>query len=157
MKNILITGALGFLGFNLGKLLVHTFPMYNVIGIDNEGDEKYVSNRDILLSYNNYIYIKGDVLNKELIRKIFMQDHGSLNQLSGIKGIDVVYATAFDSEFNDISMEGIDFYQNNILGPLSISLEYLLAKNSSKKLIYLSSTYVYGFSNDETVLQKIHY
>lgn len=154
MKNILITGALGFLGFNLGKLLVHNFPMYNVIGIDNEGDDKYVSNRDILLSYNNYVYIKGDVLNKELIHNIFMQDHGSLNQLSSIKGIDVVYTTAFDSAFNDLSIEGLDFYQNNILGPLNISLEYLLAKNTCKKLVYLSSAYVYGFSSDDTLFTE---
>ncbi|MCA1926891.1 MAG: NAD(P)-dependent oxidoreductase [Calditerrivibrio sp.] len=148
-KNILITGALGFLGYNLSKVLVNNFPMYNVIGIDNEQDEKYRENKDSILKYNNYYYIKGNVLDKKLVREIFLINHSSLSHFSDIHGIDVAYTTAFESLLFDISKEGLEYYENNMLGAMNIAIEYILSKSSEKKLIYLSSCYVYGFSDTE--------
>lgn len=148
-KNILITGALGFLGYNISKLLAENFPMYNIIGVDNEKDHKYINNKELLLKYNNFYYIQGDVLNKKLIRDIFLCKHSILNELSEIDGIDIVYTTAFESLLYDISTQGLEYYQNNILGTTNIAIEYILAKNRNKKLIYLSSCYVYGFTDSE--------
>ncbi|MCX8084769.1 MAG: NAD(P)-dependent oxidoreductase [Calditerrivibrio sp.] len=148
-RNILITGTLGFLGFNLARLLAENFPMYNVVGIDNEKDQKYINHKEILENLPNFWYIKGDVLNKKLIREIFLLNHTALSNLSEIHGIDIVYTTAFESLLHDISTDGLEYYQNNLLGPLNIAIEYILAKNEHKRFVYTSSCYVYGFSDDD--------
>lgn len=153
-RNIFITGALGFIGFQLGKLLVENFPMYNVVGIDNEKDEKYAHHKEILINYPNYYYIKGDILNKKLLRDIFLQNHTALSSISEIHGIDIVYTTAFESILHDISEDGLEYYQNNILGALNIAIEYILAKNEFKRLVYLSSIYVYGFTDEDKLLTE---
>lgn len=153
-RNILITGALGFLGFNLGKLLVENFPMYNVVGIDNEKDDKYIFHREILNSYPNYYYIKGDILNKKLLREIFLQNHTALSGLASIHGIDIAYTTAFESMLHDISIDGLEYYQNNILGALNIAMEYILASSPNKRLVYVSSVYVYGFRDDDHLIKE---
>lgn len=153
-RNILITGALGFLGFNLGKLLVKNFPMYNVVGIDNEKDDKYINHREILNSFPNYFYIKGDILNKKLLREIFLKNHTALSGLASIHGIDIVYTTAFESLLQDISIDGLEYYQNNILGALNIAMEYILASSPNKRLVYVSSVYVYGFRDDDHPMKE---
>jgi dTDP-glucose 4,6-dehydratase len=153
-RNILITGALGFLGFQFGKLLAENFPMYNIVGVDNERDKKYVHQKETLMAYPNYYYIKGDILNKQLIREIFLQNHTALSKLSDVHGIDIVYATAFESMLHDISIDGLEYYQNNILGALNIAMEYILTNHKNKRLVYISSVFVYGFRDDEHLIKE---
>jgi len=71
MKNILITGAAGFIGFHLAeKLLSHNF---NVCGIDNFSDSYNVNIKKLrikkLLKYKNFFFYKKDIKDLEKIFK----------------------------------------------------------------------------------------
>ena len=74
-KKILITGAAGFIGSNLAKRLLKEFKNINVIGLDNMNNYYDVKIKEFRLSelkeYNNFIFIKENLANKETIEEIF--------------------------------------------------------------------------------------
>ena len=74
---ILITGAAGFIGFNLSKFLL-TNTNYKIIGIDNFNDYYDVKlkkkRNEILLKFKNYKFKKIDICNKKNLNKIFKQE-----------------------------------------------------------------------------------
>jgi len=49
-KNVLITGAAGFIGSNLVMELIRTVPNINIVGLDNMNDYYDVSLRIIVLA-----------------------------------------------------------------------------------------------------------
>ena len=73
MKNILVTGCCGFIGFHLCKRLLS--EGFSIIGIDNMNDyyDVYLKkNRlKILLSYDNFNFEKLDIADRELLTKSF--------------------------------------------------------------------------------------
>ena len=70
---VLITGAAGFIGGNLSKRLLADYPGIKLIGIDNMNDyydvrikEERLKN---LMSYPNFVFIKGSIADKDLINR----------------------------------------------------------------------------------------
>ena len=74
-KNILITGAAGFIGSNLAKRVLIEENVKNVICIDNMNDYYDVNIKEYRLNelkkFKNFIFIKGNIADKELINKTF--------------------------------------------------------------------------------------
>ncbi len=74
-KNILVTGAAGFIGSYLAKRLLKEYPSSIVIGLDNMNDYYDVrlkeSRLEELNKYNNFKFIKGNLADKEIITRIF--------------------------------------------------------------------------------------
>ena len=72
-KNILITGAAGFIGFHLSKKMLERGV--KVIGFDNLNDyydaNLKKSRLQILSEYQNFTFIKGDLANKDDVVKLF--------------------------------------------------------------------------------------
>jgi UDP-glucuronate 4-epimerase len=73
-KNILITGAAGFIGFSLCKKLLKN-KNNNIIGIDNLNSYysiKLKKNRlNILKKKNNFIFLKIDLIDQKKLKSIF--------------------------------------------------------------------------------------
>ena len=73
MKTIIVTGAAGFIGFYLSKRLLE--QGHKIIGVDNINDYYDVRLKeyrlDVLLKYENFKFIKGDLAEKTLINKLF--------------------------------------------------------------------------------------
>ena len=72
-KTILLTGAAGFIGSNLAKRLLNEVNNVKVIGLDNMNDYYDVNIKDYRLTelskFNNFMFIRGNLSDKELINK----------------------------------------------------------------------------------------
>lgn len=76
-KVILVTGAAGFIGWNLSKQLLQMNKGITVIGFDNMNDYYDVSLKEYrlkeLLNYEDFIFIKGDIANKKEVEEVFVK------------------------------------------------------------------------------------
>ena len=142
-KNILVTGAAGFIGFHLCKKLIN--EKFRVIGFDNLNsyyDQKLKNDRVKeleKLSIKNgmlFEFIKGDLIDNKKLKEIFE------NNLKLKKNIDIVINLAAQAGVR-YSIENPSAYiQSNIVGFSNLIEE---SKNYSvKHFIYASSSSVYG-------------
>jgi len=134
---ILLTGAAGFIGGFLGMALLKN-SNNTIIGLDNINDYYDISLKQerlrLLNRHSNFIFIKGDISDKQLVNSLFEQYE-----------VDVVINLAAQAGVR-YSLENPDAYiQSNIIGFYNI-LE--ACKNHPiKHLIYASSSSVYGSNN----------
>ena len=151
---IFITGAAGFIGSNLCKRLLQDYDDLNVIGIDNMNEYYDVKIKEYrlnqLIKHDNFIFIKDDISNKDIIDTIFEKYQPSIVvNLAAQAGV-------------RYSIENPDAYiQSNIIGFYNI-LEacrhsYDNGKEGVQHLVYASSSSVYGsnkkvpYSTDDKV------
>ena len=83
MKNILVTGAAGFIGANLVKRLFRELRGATIVGIDNMNAYYDVSLKEYRLqelekinssdSCNSWSFIKGSIADRELVNSLFVQ------------------------------------------------------------------------------------
>ena len=75
-KKILVTGAAGFIGFHLSKKLLE--QGVTVIGFDNINDYYDVNLKyarlEILNTYKNFTFIKGNLADKQAIDSLFAEN-----------------------------------------------------------------------------------
>ncbi len=150
-KKILVTGSAGFIGSNLVKRLLIESNNSTIIGYDNVNDYYDTSLKEYRLnelnninSNNTYKFIKGDLVNRELLNSLF-NDYK----------FDIVVNLAAQAGVR-YSITNPDAYINsNIIGFYNI-LE-LCRKYLVEHLVYASSSSVYGgnkkvpFSTDDKV------
>ena len=148
-KTILITGAAGFIGSNLVKELFNTVDDIKIIGIDNMNDYYDVSIKEYRLDEinklnKNFIFIKGDISDKETIDNLFIKYKPSIVvNLAAQAGV-------------RYSITNPDAYiKSNLIGFYNI-LE-ACRHNEVEHLVYASSSSVYGsnkkvpYSTDDKV------
>ena len=147
-KTILVTGSSGFIGSYLCKRLLKEFKDSKIIGLDNMNDYYDVSLKEYRLKEleknKNYVFIKGDISNKNLIESIFNEFKPNIVvNLAAQAGV-------------RYSIENPDVYiESNIIGFYNI-LE-ACRNNPVEHLVYASSSSVYGgntkvpFSTDDKV------
>jgi dTDP-L-rhamnose 4-epimerase len=129
MKNVLITGGAGFIGFNLTKRLIDCG--YNITILDNLSKKIHPSNSryDKLKDITRFII--GDVCSREDWEK-------------AISNQDVIIHLAAETGTGQ-SMYDIHNYTNINVGGTALMLDVLTnSKNSIKKIILSSSRAVYG-------------
>lgn len=147
-KTILVTGVAGFIGSNLAKRLLNEVNNIRVIGLDNMNDYYDVNIKHYRLNelskFNNFIFIKGNLSDKELINKIFEEYKP-----------EVVVNLAAQAGVR-YSITNPDAYiESNLIGFYNI-LE-ACRHNPVEHLVYASSSSVYGsnkkvpYSTDDKV------
>ena len=135
MKNILITGCAGFIGFSLAKEFLLT-SKYRVYGIDNLN--KYYSIKlkhkrlSILKQSKNFKFSKIDLFNENQVKNFFK---------SKIK-FDAIYHFAAQAGVRYAITNPDEFVKNNINGFFNL-LEYSKNVNVGK-FFYASSSSIYG-------------
>ena len=135
-KTILITGAAGFIGSNLVKELFNTVDDIKIIGIDNMNDYYDVFIKEYRLEEinklnKNFIFIKGDISDKDTIDNLFNEYKPS-----------VVVNLAAQAGVR-YSITNPDAYiKSNLIGFYNI-LE-ACRHNEVEHLVYASSSSVYG-------------
>ncbi len=132
-KNVLITGAAGFIGFYLSKRLLD--EGYNVIGIDNLNTYYDVnlkkSRLEVLKGFTQFKFIKVDIAERDRLEDIFKQNC-----------IEVVVNLAAQAGVR-YSLENPHAYvESNIVG--FVNLLECCRHHSIKHLVFASSSSVYG-------------
>ena len=144
---ILVTGAAGFIGSFLCKRLLDT-TNDEIIGLDNTNDYYDVSLKetrlDMLKPYRKFIFIKGDISDKEFIDKLFNE-----NKFDVVVNLAAQAGVRYSIDHPDV------YIQSNIIGFYNI-IE-ACRNHPVKHLVYASSSSVYGgntkvpFSTDDKV------
>ena len=148
-KTILITGAAGFIGSNLVKELFNTVDDIKIIGIDNMNDYYDVSIKEYRLDEinklnKNFIFIKGDISDKDTIDNLFNEYKPS-----------VVVNLAAQAGVRYSITNPDTYIKSNLIGFYNI-LE-ACRHNEVEHLVYASSSSVYGsnkkvpYSTDDKV------
>ena len=147
-KTILVTGAAGFIGYYLSKRLLEEVDGVKVIGFDIVNDYYDVSLKEWRLKqlekYNNFIFLKGNLADKELVNKLFSEYKPSV-----VVNLAAQAGVRYSIDHPDVYME------SNIIGFYNI-LE-ACRHNPVEHLVYASSSSVYGgnkkvpFSTDDKV------
>lgn len=137
-KNILVTGAAGFIGSNLVKRLLTDAPTCRVVGLDSMNDYYDVSLKEWRLEQlctndirHQFTFIRGNLADKELVNQLFEQYH-----------FDIVVNLAAQAGVR-YSITNPDAYiESNIIGFYNI-LE-ACRHFPVEHLVYASSSSVYG-------------
>ena len=147
-KTILVTGAAGFIGFYLSKRLLEEVENVKVIGFDSVNDYYDVSLKEyrlnILEKYDNFIFIRGNLADKELVNKVFNEYKPNV-----VVNLAAQASVRYSIDHPDVYIE------SNIIGFYNI-LE-ACRYNPIEHLVYASSSSVYGgnkkvpFSTDDKV------
>jgi UDP-glucose 4-epimerase len=128
MKNILVTGGLGYVGINVCNLILKR-KNFNCIILDNLSN----SSKDKLKILNKInskkptFYLNN--INDSTINKIFKRKIYAVIHCAAIKSV------------NESILKPIEYYNNNISG--LINLLSTMKKNNCNKLIFSSSACVY--------------
>ena len=132
MKNIIVTGGLGFIGSNLIELLLK--KKYRVMNIDKNTYSSNFYNVKEFKNYKNYSYIKCDISNKKLSKIIFKFKPVGIFNLAAETHVD----RSIDSPKS--------FIHSNIIGVFNILeiFRKFSKKNKKSKLIHISTDEVYG-------------
>ena len=147
-KTVFVTGAAGFIGSNISKRLLNEINNIRVIGLDNMNDYYDVKIKESRLNelkkFSNFIFIKGNLADKEKINKIFEEYKP-----------EVVVNLAAQAGVR-YSITNPDAYiESNLIGFYNI-LE-ACRHNPVEHLVYASSSSVYGsnkkvpYSTDDKV------
>ncbi len=134
-KTILVTGSAGFIGYYLTKRLLEEIKEVKVIGLDSVNDYYDVSLKEWRLkqleNYQNFIFIKGNLADKELINKIFADYKPNI-----VVNLAAQAGVRYSIDHPDVYIE------SNIIGFYNI-LE-ACRYNPVEHLVYASSSSVYG-------------
>ncbi|MFX0077302.1 MAG: GDP-mannose 4,6-dehydratase, partial [Candidatus Hermodarchaeota archaeon] len=133
-KNVMITGAAGFIGSHLTETLLEHNNFLILIDNFNEyypGKEEQL-NRILHIYEQNkeYTLIKADIVEKTVFEKINYE-------------IDYIFHLAAQAGVRYSIDHASEVAYNNIVGTVNL-FEYALKLNLIKKIIYSSSSSVYG-------------
>ena len=129
MKNILITGGLGFIGSNFLNYFVPKNLDKNILNIDLE---TYASSHQLtneLSRYQNYSHIKIDISSKS-----------DINNLFNSYEFDLVLHFAAESHVDNSIKDPLLFAKTNVLGTLNLLDSFNRYKKLDNKLFYHVST-----------------
>ena len=131
--NVLLTGGLGFIGSHVASLLGNNINFKIVIldNLLNSNFETYKKILEIVKYKENFTFIKGDVLDNQLLNDLFIKYN-------------------FDSVLHFASLKAVSesisypllYYEKNLNG--LINLLKVMKNNKCYKIIFSSSATVYG-------------
>ena len=135
-KNILITGGAGFIGSHVVRRFVKSYPNYKIFNLDLLTYAGNLENLKDIESYENYIFVKGDISDKIFIDNLFKKYK-----------FDSVIHLAAESHVDRSISDPLSFLRTNILGTVTLlnSFKEIWHNNFDEKLFYhISTDEVYG-------------
>ena len=133
MKNILVTGAAGFIGSNFAELMVNKYPEYNIIVLDKL---TYAGN---MANLNNVIdkieFIQGDICDFDFVLDLFKKYN-----------IDAVVHFAAESHVDNSIKNPFIFTHTNVIRTHTLleAAKRTWGEGSANKFVHVSTDEVYG-------------
>ncbi|MEO5999808.1 MAG: dTDP-glucose 4,6-dehydratase [Ferruginibacter sp.] len=141
MHKILLTGGAGFIGSHLTRLFVLKYPQYKIINLDNLTYAGNLENLRDIENEPNYLFVKADITNLELLRKLF-EEH---------KFTAVLHCAA-ESHVDRSITDPLAFITTNVLGTaclLQAAKEAWTGDMGNKIFYHISTDEVYGSLGEE--------
>ncbi len=131
MKNILVTGGAGFIGSNFINYILNKRDDYFIVNLDKLTYAGNLENLKEVESKKNYTFIKGDIVNAELVNYIFEK-------------YKIKYVINFAAESHvDRSISGSEiFFRTNVIGT-NVLLE-AAKRFEVERFLQISTDEVYG-------------
>ncbi|MED6176571.1 Rhm1p [Stylosanthes scabra] len=140
-KNILITGAAGFIGSYVCNRLVKKYPDYYIVVLDKLD---YCSNPKNLIPSQaspNFKFIKGDIGSADLINYILLTE-----------SIDTIMHFAAQTHVDNSFSNSFEFTKNNIYGTHVLLEACRVTAGQVKRFIHVSTDEVYGEIDEDAVV-----
>lgn len=140
MHTILLTGGAGFIGSHLARLFVTKYPDYKIVNLDKLTYAGNLENLKDIESAANYQFVKGDITDLGLLRKLF-EEH---------KFTAVLHCAA-ESHVDRSITDPLAFVTTNVLGTASLlqAAKESWKDNMAGKIFYhISTDEVYGSLGD---------
>ena len=140
MHTILLTGGAGFIGSHLTRLFVKKYPQYKFINLDKLTYAGNLENLRDIEKEPNYVFVKGDITDLELLRKLFAE----------YKFTAVLHCAA-ESHVDRSITDPLAFITTNVLGTASLlqaAKEAWAADFENKIFYHISTDEVYGSLGD---------
>ncbi|GER33615.1 dTDP-glucose 4,6-dehydratase [Striga asiatica] len=139
-KNILITGAAGFIASHVANRLVRNHPDYKIVVLDKLD---YCSNLKNLLPSNhspNFKFVKGDIESADLVNYLLITEN-----------IDTIMHFAAQTHVDNSFGNSFEFTKNNIYGT-HVLLEACKVTGQIRRFIHVSTDEVYGETDEDAVV-----
>ncbi len=135
LKKVLITGGAGFIGSHLIRLFVTKYPDYEIINLDCLTYAGNLENLKDIEKADNYRFVKANILDKELLSKVFQQ-----------YGITDVIHLAAESHVDRSILSPLDFVYTNIVGTVNLlnTAKQFWGKEKNHLFYHVSTDEVYG-------------
>ncbi|CAI9089079.1 OLC1v1023580C1 [Oldenlandia corymbosa var. corymbosa] len=104
-KNILITGAAGFIACHVANRLIRTYPDYHVVVLDKLDYCSNLKNLKPSFSSSNFKFIKGDIGSADLVNYVLVTE-----------SIDTIMHFAAQTHVDNSFGNSFEFTKNNIYG-----------------------------------------
>jgi dTDP-glucose 4,6-dehydratase len=108
-KNILVTGAAGFIGCNFVRHMLETYPDVHIISYDKLTYAGSLDNLANLPSGSKHTFIKGDICDRPLVDKV-LRDYA----------IDTIVHFAAESHVDRSITGPAEFIQTNVVGTFTL-------------------------------------
>ena len=140
-QTILITGGAGFIGSHVVRLFVNKYPNYKIVNLDKLTYAGNLENLKDLEDKKNYIFEKGDIVDKVFINNFFAR-----------YDFDGVIHLAAESHVDRSISDPMSFIMTNVVGTVNLlnaSKNIWSTKNNKNLFYHISTDEVYGSLGDE--------
>ncbi|CAA7014886.1 unnamed protein product [Microthlaspi erraticum] len=139
-KNILITGAAGFIASHVANRLIRSYPDYKIVVLDKLDYCSNLKNLNPSKQSPNFKFVKGDIASADLV-----------NYLLITEGIDTIMHFAAQTHVDNSFGNSFEFTKNNIYGT-HVLLEACKVTGQIRRFIHVSTDEVYGETDEDAVV-----
>ncbi|KAK1389223.1 trifunctional UDP-glucose 4,6-dehydratase/UDP-4-keto-6-deoxy-D-glucose 3,5-epimerase/UDP-4-keto-L-rhamnose-reductase RHM1 [Heracleum sosnowskyi] len=139
-KNILITGAAGFIASHVANRLIRSYPDYKIVVLDKLDYCSNLKNLNPSRLSPNLKFVKGDIGSADLV-----------NYLLITESIDTIMHFAAQTHVDNSFGNSFEFTKNNIYGT-HVLLEACKVTGQIRRFIHVSTDEVYGETEEDAVV-----
>lgn len=140
-KNILITGAAGFIASHVCNRLIRNHPSYNIVVLDKLDYCSSLKNLIPSRPSPRFKFIKGDVASPDLVNFVLLTE-----------SIDTIMHFAAQTHVDNSFGNSFEFTRNNIYGTHVLLEACKLAGDQVRRFIHVSTDEVYGETDEDAAV-----